>query len=175
MADFYPYLIASLPMLHFGMRPPFSFEQFLELCRPLMPGRHFHLLRSLPSPDQYAESLPGYRVIQKWVEFDVALRNELVRMRATRKHQEPAKYLRGGGYGSSSLSSAITAAMNAPILEAEQILDETRWKKLDELATGHYFDLDHLIIYAYKLSILQRWENIRNADGAILLKRALQH
>jgi len=43
------------------------------------------------------------------------------------------------------------------------------------LSTGHYFDLDLLITYAYKLLILQRWENIREADKKILLEQSLLH
>ena len=50
-----------------------------------------------------------------------------------------------------------------------------RWKALEELALGHYFDVGVLITYAYKLMILQRWENIRSAEGMILLEQALQH
>jgi hypothetical protein len=68
----------------------------------------------------------------------------------------------------------MAANINTSVLDAEKILDETRWKVLDELATGHYFDLDLLITYAYKLLILQRWESIRSADGMILLEQALQ-
>ncbi len=85
MADFYPYLIASLPMLHFGMKPPFSFERFLEVCRPFIPEKDFQLLRTLPQPEQYSEKGKRHRIIQKWIEFDVALRNELVRIRASKK------------------------------------------------------------------------------------------
>jgi hypothetical protein len=176
MADFYPYLIASLPMLHFGMKPPFSFERFLEVCSPLIPEKDFQLVRTLPQPEQYFEKGKRYQIIQKWIEFDVALRNELVKIRATKKHIEPATYLRTDGYSGSSLAPAIMAAnINTSVLDAEKTLDETRWKALEELATGHYFDLDFLITYAYKLLILQRWENIRSADGTILLKQALQH
>jgi hypothetical protein len=176
MADFYPYLIASLPMLHFGMKPPFSFERFLEVCCPLIPEKDCKLLRALPQPEHYSEKGKKHRVIQKWVEFDGALRNELVRIRAIKKHIEPATYLRPEGYSAPSLSPAILAAnINTSVLEAEKILDETRWKALEELATGHYFDLAFLILYAYKLLILHRWENIRIADGTILLEQALQH
>jgi len=175
MVDFYPYLISSLPMLHFGMKPPFSFERFLEVCCPFIPKKDFQLVRSLPQPEQYLEKGKRHRVIQKWIEFDVALRNELVRRRATKKHIEPAMYLRPGGYSGSSLAPAIMAAnINTSVSDAEKTLDETRWKALEELATGHYFDLDFLIIYAHKLLILQRWENIRSADGTILLEQALQ-
>jgi hypothetical protein len=48
MAEFYPYLIASLPMLHFGMKPPFSFERFLEICDRLIPDKDFQVLLTLP-------------------------------------------------------------------------------------------------------------------------------
>jgi hypothetical protein len=176
MADFYPYLIASLPMLHFGMKPPFSFERFLEVCQPLIPEKDYNLLCELPKPEQYPENGKRHRIIQKWINFDIALRNELVRIRAIKKHIEPAPYLRTGSYRGSSLAPAITAAtVNTIVPDAEKTLDEMRWKVLEELATGHYFDLAVLITYAYKLLILQRWENIRSADGMILLGQALQH
>jgi hypothetical protein len=176
MADFYPYLIASLPMLHFGTKPPCSFERFLEICRQFIPKKDFQLLRTLPQPEHYFEKGKRPRIIRKWIEFDGALRNELVRVRATKKHLEPATYLRSDGYSGSSLAPAGMAAnITTSVLDAEKTLDETRWKALEELATGHYFDLDVLITYAYKLLILQRWENIRSADGSILLEQALQH
>ena len=177
MADFYPYLIASLPMLHFGMKPPFSFERFLEVCCPHIPEKDFQLVRTLPEPKHYFEKGKRHRIIQKWIEFDVALRNELVRIRATKKHIDPAMYLRPDGYRGSSLAPVVMAAANihTSVLDAEETLDETRWKALEDLATGHYFDLDVLITYACKLLILQRWENIRSADKTILLEQALQH
>jgi hypothetical protein len=176
MADFYPYVIASLPMLHFGMKPPFSFERFLEVCRQFIPKKDFQLLSTLPQPEQYFEKGTRHRIIQKWIEFDVALRNELVKIRATKKHIDPATYLRPGGYSGSSPAPAVMAAnINPSVLDAEKTLDETRWKALEELTTGHYFDLDFLITYAYKLLILQRWENIGSADGTILLEQVLQH
>jgi hypothetical protein len=176
MADLYPYLIASLPMLHFGMKPPFSFERFLEVCGPLIPEKDFQLLRTLPQAEQYFENGKRHRIIQKWNEFDVALRNELVRIRARKKHIDAAKYQRPDSYSGSSPAPAIMAAnINTSVLDAEKTLDETRWKVLEELSTGHYFDLDFLITYTCKLLILQRWENIRSADKKILLAQALQH
>jgi len=175
MADFYPYLIASLPMLHFGMKPPFSFERFLEVCCPFIPKKDVQLLRSLPQPEQYSEKGKKNPVIQKWIEFDIALRNDLVRIRAIKKHIEPVIYLRSDSYRVSSLAPAIKALnINTSVLDAEKTLDETRWKELEELTTGHYFDLAVLITYAYKLMILQRWENIRSADGTLMLEQALQ-
>ena len=176
MADFYPYLIASLPMLHFGMKMPFSFERFLELCRPHIPNKDYQLLRTLPQPGQYSEKGKRHPIIQKWITFDVALRNELVRKRAARKHIEPSTYLRPDGYSAPSISPGVMAAtINTSVIDAEKTLDEMRWKALEDLATGHYLDLDFLITYSIKLLILQRWENVRNAEGTILLEQVLQH
>lgn len=173
MADFYPYLVASLPMLHFAMKPPFSFDRFLDICCPLIPEKDCRILRTLPQPEQYLKKGKWPPVLHRWIESDVALRNELVKIRAAKKHLDPAAYLRPSG--SFSAPAVLAASVNTSVLDMEKILDETRWKALEDLATGHYFDLDFLITYACKLRILERWENIRSADGTILLEQALQH
>ena len=173
MADFYPYLISSLPMLHPGMKPPFAFERFLEMCREFVPEKDFQILCSLPQPEQYPGTGRVPPTVLNWVEFDSALRNELVRIRATRRQLEPAAYLRPDGYSGPSLAPGVTAAtLQASILDSEKALDEMRWKALEELAAGHYFDLAFLVTFAYKLLILERWEKIRSADGRILLEQA---
>jgi hypothetical protein len=175
MAEFYPYLIASLPMLHFGMKPPFSFERFLEICDQLIPKKDFQVLRMLPRPEQYFEKGKRHFIVERWIEFDSALRNELVRIRATKKHLDPVTYLRpDGSRGSFPLPAGMAAAIHTSLPDAERILDETRWKALEELTTGHYFDLAVLITYAYKLLILQRWETIHSAHGSNLLEDVLK-
>ena len=174
MPDLYPYVIASLPMLHFGMKPPFSFERFLEMCHHFIPEEDYRLLSTLPEPGEYPEPGRGHRAIRRWTEFDTALRNELARIRAGRLHREPAPDLRPEGYRDASLGpSVMAAAMQASPLEAEMALDELRWKALEDLGTGHPFDLDALIAYACQLRILQRWEQIRSAEGTVLLGQVL--
>lgn len=170
MAEFYPYLIASLPTLHFGMKPPFSFEQFLETCYRFIPDKDYRVLSSLPQPDHYSEKYKKQKSIERWIQFDTALRNEMVKSRAGRRHIDAASYLRPDTYTGPSLSPVVAAAELSPVvLEGEKILDQKRWNMLDELAISHYFDLDALIIYAYKLLILHRWEKIRSADAPALL------
>ena len=174
MADLYPYVIASLPMLHFGMKPPFSLERFLEMCHRFIPEEDYRLLSTLPGPGEYPEPGTGHRAIRRWTEFDTALRNDLVRVRAARLRREPAPFLRPEGYRDSSLGpSVMAAAMHASPREAEMALDEMRWKALEDLATGHPFALDVLIAYACQLRILQRWETIRSTDGTALIGQAL--
>ena len=174
MADFYPYLISSLPMLHYGAKPPFSFERFLDMCRPFTPGKDYRILDSLPRPEHYAEGGERHECIKKWIEFDTALRNELVRIRAGKKNVEPAMYIREGG-SSSLITIPISASgMQTSLLDTERALDELRWKRLEDLATCHYFDLDYLITYGYHLLILERWENIRSSDGKAMFRKILQ-
>ena len=67
----------------------------------------------------------------------------------------------------------MSAERNPAAQEAELILDRARWDFLEELSFGHYFDLDVLVIYACKLKILWRWEEVRRADKKALLEEVL--
>jgi hypothetical protein len=169
MADAYPYLVASLPMLHFGMKPPFSSDRFLELCREWIPEGDYRLLSTIPRPEEYTREGKPHRFIRAWIGFDTALRNELARVRAGRMHLDPAEHLRPDARADPSLAAGVLAATaHASPLDAERALDELRWKALGELASGHHFDLDVLLSYACRLEILLRWERIRTAGGRSL-------
>ena len=171
MPAYYTYLISSLPMLFFGVKAPFSFEKFLEICQDKIPDEEINLLKISSRGSTYKDEQPS---LKKWYSFDTALRNELVKIRAQRKHIDPLKYIRGDGYAELSIAHiAMNAYRNPSILEAEKMLDQAKWQMLDELAIGHYFDLDFLISYALKLLILERWERIRSSDKPQLVEGAL--
>lgn len=163
-ASYYIYLVSSLPMLHFGMRPPFSFERLLRMCDGLISDCDIDILKQASAPAGYDYD-GDHPTLRRWRAFDGALRNELVKIRAARKKIDPAKYLRYGGYTDPSIAHIALHAHRIPsILEAESILDEARWHFLDELAAGHYFDMDFLVTYAIKLLILERWERVDTLD-----------
>jgi hypothetical protein len=176
MPQFYTYFISSLPMLHYGTRPPFTFEEFLESAGTLIGKKDRVFLENLPEYiDEYRPESAN-STVRAWLDFDTALRNELARIRSHSKKIEAAKFLRPDpGHGADIAFIAASAHRHPHILEAESILDTGRWAKLDELSFGHYFDLDALIIYAYKLKILQRWEKINNADKERLMEYAEAH
>jgi hypothetical protein len=165
MADFYPYLMSSLPMLHFGMHPPLSSEKLLEICHGLIPENDYTILSSLNLVEEKAPEEATQVTIRQWLCFDTTLRNELVKLRATRRHIDAVRYLRHDGYAAGDLAHiALAAIRNPSVIEGERFLDQERWKVLEEFSFGHFFDLDALIVYAYKLRLLERWENIRVAD-----------
>lgn len=174
MAYFYIYLISSLPALQFGMRPPFSWDKFLEYCQRHIPESDIEILKNISITGDYSLET-SQPTLKRWYDFDTQLRNELVKARASHKHLEPTKYLREEKFLDSYIAHlAMAAHRNPSILEAEKMLDQERWRALEGFCFGHYFDLDFLIIYALKLLILERWEKINLADKVKVLEETLE-
>lgn len=174
MANYYIYLISSLPALSFGAKNPFSFDHFLKACETLVSDEDIALIKSA--------GIPGFdhlgaknETLKKLVAFETILRDELVKIRASRKKVDPAKYLREEESPGSIHTAhiAINAYRKPSLLEAEKALDQERWAYLEELAIGHYFDIDILIIYACKLTILEKWEKVRSAQTHKMLEEVL--
>ncbi|MFH1777727.1 MAG: DUF2764 family protein [Candidatus Omnitrophota bacterium] len=165
MFNNYIYLIASLPMLHYGTKPPFSWEKFLEHCESQLPPPDIALLKTTSIAGEYIYK-GRQRVISKWQQWDRGLRNELVKIRASRKHADPLKYLREEAHAGSRVTQISQNAYKNPMhFEAEKTLDAERWHFIEELSIGHYFDIDFLLVYAHKLLILLKWEKINQADA----------
>lgn len=173
MAAYYPYLISSLPMLHFGMKPPFSSDKFLEICRQFIPEADTGAIKKAAACGECITAAT-HPTLKKCQDFDTSLRNELVKIRCLHKHIASEKYLRAEGYVPAYvIHLAATVHRTPDILEAEKLLDQGRWYFLDALSFGHYFDLDFLLIYALKLFILERWDRIITADKEVVLEEAL--
>lgn len=173
MPTLYPYLISSLPMLSFGAEPPFSYGIFLNQCQGCIPDGDYAVIKKLPAAAD-GDGL-GIPLVREWFAFDTALRNALTAARSARKHIEPGRYLRQSSTCDTSLEHLAHSALRTPLLlDAESLIDQARWNKLEELSLGHYFGRSTLIIYGFKLLILLRWKKIRAADGAGLLEEAMQ-
>jgi len=175
MPTYYPYLISSLPMLNFNARPPFAIERFLGMCKDLIPDNDLEIV-DLCFKASLLEEQVKQQTLKQWIEFETGLRNELVKIRASRKKIDPQIYLRKDGYGDASIYHiAMNSHRILSLIESEKFLDLARWQKLDELLCGHYFDLDALIAYALKLQILWRWETINRADKQKALEEVLEN
>jgi len=163
-------------MLHFDMKPPFSSEIFLDKCRQLISEPDYQIISAIPETKDAILDEIGNDTIKRWLTFDTQLRDELVKIRAGRRHVDPSKYLRRDSSASGAIPHIALAAHRSPsILEGEHLLDRERWNFLNELEFGHYFDLGFLVVYAYKLKILGRWEEVRSSDKDALLERTLQN
>lgn len=163
-------------MLQFGHSPTLTLNGFLSRCAELIPQNDVALVKEALSTDAYALHVSAPATLLKWKEFDLALRNELVRARALRKKVDPARFLRHDTHFDMNITHIAQAALRqASILEAERYLDLERWKMLDEISGGHYFDLDFLLAYGLKLAILERWVKIEAADKAELAEKSFPH
>jgi len=172
MASYYTYLISSLPMLNFSIKMPFSFGVFFAKCQGLIAEADLEILRNACYQDIDFLNTTASGSLRKWVSFEVALRNELARVRARGKRIDPEKFIRLSDYPQFHISHLAMAAHrhSAYVLEAEKILDQERWNFLEQLSFGHYFDFDFLLIYALKLKILERWDKAGNADKERLIE-----
>ena len=175
MANLYVYFISSLPLLHFGSRAPFSAQEFLQRAQELIPSTDVAILRrSLVMGGDALEDTVAHPTLRKIAYANRTLRNEIAKLRASRRHTDAARYIRGEAYTQPACAvAALNAHRNPSILEGELMLDAERWRLLDEIASGHYFDLDFLLTYISKLCILQRWEGIHAAHGDELLQEAV--
>lgn len=130
----------------------------------MIPEDDFQLLETSGRSEVHSYIRPNH-IFKKWCDFNIALNNELVKIRASRRHVDPGRYLRVSSYTGSELAHIVSSAHRNPsLVEAEKILDQARWNFLDELALSHYFDFEALFIYLQKLRILERWLRINKAD-----------
>lgn len=160
-------------MLHFGGKPPFPFAEFIRRCYEFIPQSEAAILEEIPvlARGFYEGKQP---ILKRWQEFETALRNELVKIRSSHRHIDPARFLRPTDFSDLYLSHLVmTSFRNPSILETEKTLDEARWRFLEELSLGHYFDLDALIVYSLKLLLLERWQKINSADKTKVLEETL--
>jgi len=176
MPNYHQYLIASLPYLQFGAKPPINFNRFLELCRDFIPQKELTVLENcadiFKEPGKAKIKTEG--IIKTWRDFEFGLRNELVKIRAKRLRKDAAPFLRSYLETEPSFAHKLSEITRQPQpLEFERLLDLLRWNKLDELCFGHYFDMEFLFVYAQKLLILSRWDVIRSANKQQLLNNVI--
>lgn len=170
----YYYLIASLPMLEFGIKMPFSYDYFLSLCREHLAPRDMELIdRALFLPAETIDD--SYPMLEQWKRFDTTLRNELAKTRAAGLTKDPIQYIRGEGYTDPFIASFAhwVVKQDSP-LGSEVSLDRMRWEKIEELQKGHYFDIGFLIAYALELQLLARWQDINQDNGMQVLYELLE-
>ena len=167
MGSSYYYFLASLPLLSFDGKMPMTVGAFQEECRRLLSEKDCALMERLWTPqDEPAPTNSGNHVLDAWLAFDRGFRNELAWLRADHLDKDPLKYLRGPRTFLSTCLEDIQRALKMDdLLQAEEVLSKARWRFLDELGTGHYFDLESLFVYYLKLTILQRHQEYRSSEG----------
>lgn len=151
----YYFTVSSLPYLRYEDPPSLSLEAFHGLCVPWLNPADYRLILSA-SIAVLADTLPTCSVLQRWRQWEINLRNELVKIRAQKMGTDPFRYTAPSTFTMGSAELATEAAGMINPLEAESLLNRARWQFLEELEVGHYFDVERLVVYSLKLQLLGR-------------------
>jgi hypothetical protein len=178
----YYYLVATLPYLSFDSEAPISEEQFLDACRFWMPEEELEELRRTRI-NMNAEDLGGNSLQREWFVRENGLRNTLAEFRAGRQGWDPVRHVREISFGgipeplpelTAVQANARSAVEEQGPKQAEELLDRFRWRILDDLEVGHYFDLKKLMVYYLKAQILWRRDLFDRERGMEILRRTYE-
>ncbi len=160
----YYYFVASLPSLDFDQSVSLLYPDFLEEARRHLSAGDFHFL-TMATLDYDALVAP-HPTLQVLADLNRRLKNEIALFRCKTLSRDSADFFRGDHYMPGEISESVAqAAKMVNPLEAQKALDLFRWKKFEELSSGHSFDLDVIIVYGLKLQILDRHHELASAKG----------
>lgn len=159
------YLLSSLPTLIFGKEPQISYEDFLDAASRSLSGSEFERLKAFSNnhPPAVLDGMSGLE--KEYWNWEISLRNELVRLRAEVLGVKPDRYL--NSYGSAGLASAVAreAFREEDPLKVEESLTKIRYDWLESQKGGRVFSFDILLIYAMQLQLLQRYYSFDEKVG----------
>ncbi|MHC4563742.1 MAG: DUF2764 family protein [Planctomycetota bacterium] len=111
----------------------------------------------------------GSQFLRQWVGFDVALRNALAEARAKALGLTAEEYLVAADLAdeTANVEPMVDAwsAARTP-LAALRVLDNARWRWLDDHDRWFSFTDDELAAYAARIMLLERWHRLTLAQEA---------
>ncbi|NCB18438.1 MAG: DUF2764 family protein, partial [Bacteroidia bacterium] len=127
------------------------------------------------------------KFIREYFKFDLQLRNIQAAYIARKNSLDPSVYLIGeneitdqlkyskaADFGLSLYSDSapviIKALETENILDREQMLDNLRWNKANEICTFNYFDINVILSFLLKAAIVKRWNKLDRKKGALIFK-----
>lgn len=160
MSQYY-YAVSSLPQLYFESESYPSSEQFLTLCEENLSKGDLHAVRML---DDAEGNIGGPSLLKKWSAWNRSFKADLAILRGQQlgKNVEDYQQIERVS-GTEDLAREAFQAANP--LAAEEVVERGRWQVLEELEVGHYFDLQKLLIYKLKISILDRMSSFDKDKG----------
>lgn len=152
MAQYY-YTVAALPELLFDAPASIQSDYFLKFSQETLSEADFESLSQATLAPQ--EGVTPRGAVKDFYDFEIALRNALVRYRAGNLKVDGSKYMREQSMAVDLDAAAREIFHASNPLEGAEILDKKRWEFLEDAQSGHYFDLTKLVIYYLKLQIIE--------------------
>ncbi|MFH1519835.1 MAG: DUF2764 family protein [Candidatus Omnitrophota bacterium] len=157
--DKYYYFVAQLPFLTFDEPSSIDQGQFLAEAKKWLSNKDFSILAQVSINDFYSKDQDP-EVLKTYKDFELALREALASLRKLNTNQELKL----------SAGLSLNLAEGNP-LEAEVKLLSLRWQFIENLESGHIFDLEALILYFLKLQILRRLFTFNKEAGTAVFDK----
>ncbi|MDR3342293.1 MAG: DUF2764 domain-containing protein [Treponema sp.] len=178
----YYYLVAQLPYLVYGQPAPMSSEAFKSRCREMLSGSDAALLDFCTLDPEPAgsggvlgdETVVSYMeapvsttssFIDGWRDWERALRLNLARYRGQRLKWDGGAPVDPPEAPQEAMVVAKAAVMVDSPLEAEFLLDQSRWNAIESLQGIVYFSANTIYAYLLKLLLMERRSLFRLEEG----------
>ncbi|MCA9393444.1 MAG: hypothetical protein KC900_04500 [Candidatus Omnitrophica bacterium] len=159
----YYYFGASLPVLTFSGKLPFTVAEFLDDARRQMTRGDARLLVALLGAEHIATASP---VLKQVFEFEQSLNNHVAVYRALKLNRDPQTVTRGAYGANPELQQLVKDAANAADpLEGDKVLSRARWNFYENLMVGEFYTPAFIMLYGLKLKIVERYHNIASPQG----------
>ncbi|MDP3452929.1 MAG: DUF2764 family protein [Bacteroidales bacterium] len=197
MANFH-YIIAGLPDLVLDYEASgYDFESLYSHIssmsspkeRRCMQWLMFGLREENLNNHFYRASLKSpVKFIREYFTADLEIRNIQVAVVARKNSLDPTPYIignnefseqlrtsRANDFGVANISENAAELLKimeiGNILDREQQLDLYRWQKANEICTFNYFDINVILSFLLKASIVKRWNMLDKKRGAVIFKQ----
>jgi len=152
--DRYYYIASQLPFLQMNLDTDFNQEKFFYEAEKWLTSKDYQQLEEADINN--TKSLTSdTSIVSKYKVFETNLRNELVAWRKAKK----------GGYEHKTTLIPQNLLKEGNPLEIEKKLLHLRWDFIEEQGLEHYFDWEFLVLYNYKLQILERLNSFNKDLG----------
>jgi len=135
-----------------------------------------------------AASKSGNKFIREYFNADLAIRNIQSAFLARKNSLDAESFIVGKGdiqdnlltnksadFGLSQISGIASSVLKIleidNILEREQQMDLLRWNIANEICTFNYFDIEKILLFLLKASIVKRWSKLDKKTGADLFRK----
>jgi hypothetical protein len=105
----------------------------------------------------------GCSFISAWYEWENSLRLNLARYRAVKLKREGPSNIQPFPQDA-AVAAKAASSLESP-LEAELLLDESRWKAVEYFQGIQYFDRNTVYAYLLKLQLMERRSSFRAEEG----------
>ncbi|MCL1888136.1 MAG: DUF2764 domain-containing protein [Kiritimatiellaeota bacterium] len=164
-----PYLLASLPYLHFDAPAPINAEAFVAACRAQLSEKDAAMAEMLLYGH---DDNTGREACATFFEKETLIRNAIARCRSMRRGKDPELATKPASTADVRINNAVDAAFQlADPAARDTALERLRWDIAEEFSGVDPMMLQALFGYAAKLRICLRRTAMTQEAGAAIAKK----